>query len=290
MEREDFAAACPKLAASVRLDPGIGAMLFLAECQSRAGQIASAWAEFREAAAFAASRHDPREGLARQRAAQLEPRLSRLVVAVSGPDTSELLVRRDGEVLDRAAWGVGVPVDPGPHVVEASAPGKVTFRATANVDVSAGVATVSVPALKDLAAPAPVAEPSASQPEAPSLHDTSPPHPAPGTRRILALAAGGLGVVGLGLGTYFAVDAKVRFNDSNGDGHCHGNACDTYGLNARHDAQTQATLSTVAFSVGAAALGAGLVLWLTAPRAGAQIAVVPAAGPREQGLVVVGQF
>ncbi len=306
MDRGDFADACPKLAASLRLDVGIGTMLYLAGCEARLGRTATAWAQFREAAAIAASKHDAREKLARSRAARLEPRLSRLVVAVEEPTPTELVVTRDGEPLERAAWGIGVPVDPGAHVVEASAPGRAPFRATVEVANDARTLTVRVPSLES--APPPVVAASASGSVAPevdaptTLRISAPPSEREpttsadaasshglGARRILALVAAGVGAVGLGIGTYGAVRAKDRLDDSNADGHCHGNACDEYGVAARSDAQSQANLATGGFIAGGVLLAAGGVLWMTAPRAPVQVAVAPG-GLRDPMLLVVGSF
>jgi hypothetical protein len=306
LDQGDYDAACPKLAASLRLDVGIGTMLYLADCEAHRGRTATAWAQFREAAAVAASQHDAREKVARSRAADLEPRLSRLVIAVAEPAAPQLVVKRDGEPLDRAAWGIGVPVDPGPHVVEASAPGRAPFRASVAVAGDARTLTVTVPALEST--PAPIVAPSApgqvasdalatlrvgaadrdGAPSANAGSESSPSRPL-GARRIFALAAAGVGAVALGLGTYWAVRAKGDLDDSNSDGHCHGNACDAYGVDARADAGSQASLATIGYVAGGVAVAAGAVLWLTAPRASVHVALAPG-GVRDPGLVVMGSF
>src|SRR5215471_15599831 len=82
----DYAAACPKFAASQKLDPGVGTALNLADCYERMGRWASAWAEFRSAASAAhgvGARE--REELAEARAKALEGRLSYLTITAATP-------------------------------------------------------------------------------------------------------------------------------------------------------------------------------------------------------------
>ena len=55
MAAGEFAAACPKFAASQRLEPNGGAGFELADCYERLGRTASAWAEFKSAASAARS-------------------------------------------------------------------------------------------------------------------------------------------------------------------------------------------------------------------------------------------
>src|SRR5689334_8638295 len=107
MAQSNYREACPKFEASLKLDPGVGAMLNLADCYEKNGQTASAWAEFREAssAARAAGSKD-REDLARQRAAALEPKLARLTIVITKPPAR---VTRDGAAVDNAVFGTAVP-------------------------------------------------------------------------------------------------------------------------------------------------------------------------------------
>src|SRR5688572_6405870 len=124
MNEKDYAAACPKLAESYRLDPATGSLLALALCYERAGKLASAWVAYTDAAARAKREgQTDREQGAKARARELEPKLARLIVNVEAPDTPGLEVTRDGVQLGAAALGSAIPVDHGEHVVEARAPG-----------------------------------------------------------------------------------------------------------------------------------------------------------------------
>ena len=51
VEKGDFAGACPKFRASLDLEVKLGTRLALATCLEKIGRTASAWAEFRDAAA-----------------------------------------------------------------------------------------------------------------------------------------------------------------------------------------------------------------------------------------------
>src|SRR6185369_325633 len=84
MEAKRYPEACKKFADSQKLDPGVGTLLNLGRCYKENGQTASAWSTYREAASQArAEQQSDREDLARDEAAQLEPRLTKLVIEVS---------------------------------------------------------------------------------------------------------------------------------------------------------------------------------------------------------------
>jgi hypothetical protein len=58
MQEGDYASACPKLAASYKIDvalgnPALGTILNLAVCHERSGQTATAWIEYKDAAVAA---------------------------------------------------------------------------------------------------------------------------------------------------------------------------------------------------------------------------------------------
>jgi hypothetical protein len=88
-----------------------------------------------------------------------------------------------------------------------------------------------------------------------------------GTQHIAALAAGGVGIAGVVVGTVFGLQAISKNADA--DTRCNGLSCsDPQGVADASDAHKAGTISTVAFAVGAAGLAAGAVLWFTAKPAG----------------------
>jgi hypothetical protein len=281
VEQGRFAEACPRFAESQKLDPGIGTMLWLADCYENNGQSASAWATFKEAAAAASQAHDKREHVALERAQGLEPKLPRLMIVVPSEAASQgLVVERDGVALGPTQWGLPVPVDPGVHTLAANAPDHKPWTTTVQLPARAETLQVTIPVLDPTPTTAPVVPLAPAAPPTAIGAPSSETRGASGaTQRTLGLLIVGAGVIGAGIGTYFSLHAKSTYDDSNAGGHCQGNQCDMIGKQDRSDAFSQATVATVAIGAGAAAIVGGAVLYLTAPKAGpATVGFAP--GPR----------
>jgi len=259
--------ACPKFEESYKLDPGIGASFNLADCYERVGKTASAWSGFLEAASFARiAGQAQREKVARDRAKDLEPRLSRIVIEVAkGSALDGLEVRRDGTSIGEGVWGQGVPVDPGEHVVEAAAPGRKPWRTSVVLAGDGTSVTVTVPLL------APDREATAA-PIGPAQAPL-PPRSEATTRgkgqRTAGLVTAGVGLLSLGVAGVFALQTRSKVSDA--EAWCDGANCwDPRGVDLHDQAKGTADLATVFGIVGAAAVAGGAVLYLTAPRAGAE--------------------
>jgi serine/threonine-protein kinase len=272
VEEGRFDEACPKLAESQRLDPGIGTMLWLGECYENTHHSASAWVTFKEAAGAAAARHDDRERVARERAAQLESKLTRLTISVEA-EQAHLEVRRDGILLGSAEWGVSIPVDPGAHTVSAEAPGRRRWSTTVELPPGPDAIEVTIPAL-----------PPADEPAVENVA----PRPATAARprsndagsglRIAGASIGSAGLVAVAAGVFFGLRAKTAYDDSNTSGHCRAdNECDPTGLKDRSDAFSMATAATIAIGAGAAAVVGGAVMFFAAPHHDTSLAVAPTA-------------
>jgi hypothetical protein len=281
--------ACRKFEESERLDPGGGTLLNVAVCHEAEGRTASAWSEFTEALRLArsAARED-RVRLAEERLAVLEPHLSTLVIEVpAAADLPDLEVRRDGSLVGRAAWGGAMPVDPGEHVVVASAVGKAPQWFTASVPAGPGVTKVTLAPLRDeepsaggLSAAAMPAAITPAPGDAP--HDSASTSPAPEagrTQRVAALSVAAVGAAGLVAGGVFgalALSEQHRANCDSGAKVCTSEAA--YATN--QDSVRHGTYATVGFVGGGAAVVAGAILWFTAPRA-------PSAVPARSSVAVL---
>lgn len=261
-DKGQYADACPKFAESMKLDPQLGALLHLADCYAKNGQIASAWGSFREAEEMAHMKNDERASFAKDQATQLEPRLSRLTIQVPvAANVPGLTVRCDGGAVGSALWGTPAPINTGSHAIEASAPGYRTWKSVAAVAREGGSVTVEVPTLEKLPTGQGATNAASSSETGSQSGDAS-----PGSgQRIVGLSLGGLGIVGLGVGAFMGLSAKASFDDSKGACNDAG-YCTADGTSLRKSASDKATVSTIVTGVGVAALVTGGILWLTAPR------------------------
>jgi len=281
LEQGHVSQACRKLEDRQRLDPGGGTLLNVALCHEKEGRSATAWAEFNEGIGIAKKDERPlRVEFARTHIAQLEPVLSRLVIQVPpGADLPDLEIRRDGTVLGRAAWGIGMVVDPGDHWVEVTAPGKTSWKQSISVGARADLKTVVVPPLENApsapiaAAPAAPAAVLAASSAAPTPAPADPGHdiaisadsgaPARGSTgpSPVAWVSLGVGVAAAGVGTYFGIRAISLKSDA--DKACEGNVCTAEGADKNDKAITSSNISTVSFAVGIVGLGLGTYLLAT---------------------------
>lgn len=293
LEQGKYAEACPKLAESQRIDPAGGTLFALALCYEADGKTASAWAVFNEAKAVAErDRRADRVKSAGEHLADLEKKLSFLKVTV-GPEAAKLPgleLRRDDVIIGRAVFGVAVPVDPGKHVVVASAAGFKPLTIEVDVSPVADRKTVEIPALE----PAPPPEPALTAPPVASsalpAPTTPPASTAPPTgddagsaadpgsgRRTAALLLGVVGVVSFGVGGVFGFRAKSQHDDALD--RCPASPCgDPEGVHLNQSAKTSALVADITIGAGIAAAGAGAILWLTAPRAASK--PTSSSGPR----------
>lgn len=250
------AQACPKFEESQRIEPSAGTLLNLADCYERTQRLASAWARYIDAAAASATTNPEREQVARERAAALAPRLSRVVIMVAPASRTlpGLEIRRDGALVGQPAWDTALPIDAGQHRITATALGRRAFESTVTITIEGQTTTISVPELSAL----------------PLASSTPPPsHQAGraglGPARTTAVIAGGVGIVGMSLGAAYGLISISKHDEA--AKYCEGSACtDQRGVDAGDAARSAGTISTVAMIVGALGLATGATLWLTAPK------------------------
>jgi hypothetical protein len=310
MKSGRYADACPKLEESERIDPGIGTLLYLGECYDKTGRTASAWATFREAASSAQARGEAeRARIATSRADRLQPGLSKLTILVA-PETAQLnglRVTRDNAPVESSLFGVAIPVDPGKYHVLASADGYETFQVDLEVAANADAKSLQIPALKPL--PKVVGAPSAaplstsmststnSALGAPSTAnsapatDTGPVAAKTSSLRTAAYVSGLLGIVGLGVGSYFGVRAISKNSDA--ESYCpRGDKCDDpRGVTLTGQAKNAAVVSNITIVTGAAFVVAGIVLYLTSePEKSARLELHPLLARNAAGIGLGGAF
>jgi hypothetical protein len=187
-----------------------------------------------------------------------------------------------------------MPVDPGTHRVAASAPNKVPFEQS--VEIESGSTTLKIPKLADAQGPTPAPAVDTDTEKKPVSDE-----PTPGNgRRTAGFVIGGVGVVALGVGGFFGLRAFSKWSDRND--HCVG-GCDSAAKTAGDDAKTAATISNIGLGLGVVAVGVGTYLVLSSKSSSEPSAahgrrshqarawqVLPTAGPTGGGLVLQGAY
>jgi hypothetical protein len=204
----------------------------------------------------------------------------------SGHDLTDVMVTIDGHPLADKLDGTALEVDPGQHefvfrlagqepVVE-----KMLIKESEKARREKVVIGPPPPAVPAHPAPPPI-EASA---------DTS------GTRRMLGLVAGGVGVAGIAVGSVFGLLTSSAINKQKNDCSSASNCPHYAEASAAHDTWTvDGTVSTVAFIAGAAFLVGGAALFFTASHptehpAATGWVVVPSVGPSGGGMLLRGEF
>ena len=289
--------ACLKLEASLKLDPGIGTLMRLGYCYEKIGRNSSAWSSYNDAIGMAQRANDKRAKDATEGAKRLEPTLARLTIEVAPENAGAgLEIRRDGTSISTGALGTPIPVDPGVHVLAATQPGKQAWTTTITIEAKPGVTTVRVPALVT------VAEPAAAAAALPATAVAALPVAEPasvwGAQRIAGVSVGGVGVAGVIVGAVFGGLTGKKVADSKATCTPDLRSCRQPGYDLQHEARTTANVSDAAFAIGGAAVIAGVVLVVTAPRGHAApaaksstwVTVGPVAGAELRGVLVRGGF
>ena len=243
--------ACSKFRESERLDPGVGTLMNLADCEEKIGRLASAWQAWREAIDMMGP-SDERVSYARGRSAALDRRVPRLTITIAAADRDATRVSRDDVELGSASFGSPLPVDPGAHVVHVTAAGHAESQVVVtlaegekkSIEVKPGPRIVSP--VVSAAAPAPVAASRSKR-----------------TWGWISMGVGAAGVAGaVATGLLMARDKNTV------EEHCtQDHICDAVGYDAAQSGQKLLIPNVVLWGLGATGVGVGAYLLLSSREA-----------------------
>jgi hypothetical protein len=179
----------------------------------------------------------------------------------AGNDVVTVSVTLDGAPFLAALDGQAQPIDPGSHSLTFTEPGKPPVEKTVLVREGEKDRHINVV----------LGPPGAGAPATGSSWST---------QKTIALAAGGVGIVGIGLGTAFGIIATSDASTTKSD--CVAATCTSSqhatALTEHSSATTAGNVSTATFIVGAVGVAAGVVLWFTAPKGEKPAAAAPTVG------------
>ena len=257
-----YAEACAEFEHSQQLDPAIGTLYNIAQCDAEIGKLATSLAAYRDVIA-----HDTnatRRKAATEAAKKLEPRVPRLVVKAD----ADVELALDGVKITA---DTATPVDLGKHQISAQQPGHQDFHKT--VVMSDEGQTVAINAKLVEAAPTPVHVVIERHERPPlAVKEYVPPPPPPrehSHRRTIGIATTAVGVAALGTGAVFGLLARSKWSAAkavcNNSTTCTSQADADAAAHLGAQAHSRATASTSFAIAGGVIATVGIVLFATAP-------------------------
>jgi hypothetical protein len=159
----------------VRMTPQV--RFHIASCEEKLGKLVAALGGYELALSEAESLGPEFQREVEARASALRSRIPKLVIE-RGEGAKATTIELDGVSLGASSIGVEVPLDPGPHAIQAKAPGHKQFSST--VEIAEGEVKRITVELEPLASEAAETEPG----------EPAPVGPAPGPRHTLVLPIG----------------------------------------------------------------------------------------------------
>jgi len=198
---------------------------------------------------------------ATQEQAALEPRIPKLTIVVkvgqgasgAAGNAPEPVVTMDGAVVPAALVGVAHPVDPGAHTLSATARGYKANDVAIKVNESASE-TATLTLVPDGSAVVAAESKPPQESKEPSAKKSG--------FGVAPWVAFGVGVVGLGAGTFFVAQNRSKRDEA--DNLCGGGVCpaaqrgEIESLDAKAD--SAATYAWISYAIGAAGIAAGAAL------------------------------
>jgi hypothetical protein len=291
IEKKQYEQACAKFAASEAQDPSPGTLLNLGKCHESLGKTATAWATYKEAEALARNlSRAEQEKVSADRAAGLEPKLSRLRLDPPKTPIKDLVVERSGAAVSPDTFGIDAPVDPGTYVIKASAPGYEPWTTNVTVEANADKKVVAIPDLS----PTPSSTP-APHVETP-VADAGSSSEGGNSRQVIGWTLTGLGgALLIGGGVMGIMTLSQASNAESDPALCPGKQCTPAGREEIDSANTKAMLANIGIGAGIVAAGAGVILLVTggsskSSDSPAATRVVPLIAREAAGVVVSQRF
>lgn len=285
-DKNDLPAALEEFRASLEIVASPNARLYVARTLREMGRLVEAYAEFGRTAAEAKEkeREDGRYGKAAEAAlaerASIAPQIGFVQLNIKNA-TDATTVTVAGSPLVKGGWSDPVPVKPGEVEVEVVTPGVLPIRKTLKMaagqktplDIDAGVGGTG-----DASNP--------NQPLKPvEEHPTTNSHAGKGWMLPVAIAGGGVGVVGFAIFIGAGVASQSTYNDLKKQ--CGTSPCPSSFAGEISSGKTQQAIANTGLVIGLLGLAVGgtfLTLWLLPSKSQSQASASLVIGPGSLGV------